>query len=233
MVHVSGMVGGEAIRSRVERSPRRFGGYLVLPTSTSLKPKRSQAGSKQGVGDARAALIYNAACHVAASMRAGYYLEAVALLESLIADRMEKRVQYLHKHTTDPAVASALDSIKDGFTTLGASGRKLLAVESDPGLRNALVSVDRWRASRNKVIHAMVKLGDGADAPWKGRLREAKVVASAGLAVLLELDVHERRVSHASRNKRWASATCPDGLSPLGQLDCEWCAAKELPLEES
>jgi hypothetical protein len=100
----------------------------------------------------------------------------------------------------------------------------LRQVEDDPGFKVILERVKDWAGGRNKVIHAMAKLGDLAGEAWRTRVEQARAVANDGIALLRDLDAHDRRLHHGSRRRRHASATCPDALAPIGQPDCEWCS---------
>jgi hypothetical protein len=115
--------------------------------------------------------------------------------------------------------------VKDGFANLGPLINALKSAESDRELKAMLVQVDRWRRARNHAVHEMAKLGHGAREAWEARLEKAQLAAKDGVTVLLEYDLAERRVSHESRRKHFASATCPDALASLGQETCSYCRA--------
>jgi hypothetical protein len=78
--------------------------------------KRISAGSAPGLGTDRYRLFRSAAQQIKAAMDAGYYLEATTLVESILAERLEKRAQFLHQRP-DLESKSKLDGIKDGFQT--------------------------------------------------------------------------------------------------------------------
>jgi hypothetical protein len=185
------------------------------------KPTRIHADKEVGVGFKRYSLLCAAAVRIRQSLDNDYPLEATTLVESILADRMEKRAQYLHKQAQTPA--KALMNVSDGFVTLGNLVTALQTAEIDEKLREHLDEISDWARERNRVIHAMAKFGEGARDAWEVRHRDAKQVAERGIAILLTYDRHERRVSHSVQQRTFASATCPDALEPIGQTSCEWC----------
>jgi hypothetical protein len=188
--------------------------------------KRLTAGQAPGVGNDRYGLIRSAAGRIRDAMAAGYYLEATTLVESILAERLEKRAQFLHKDG-DSDAKKKLDAVKDGFRTLERLIRGLSQVEDDPELRAILTEVSSWAWGRNTVIHEMVKLGDTARDNWDARLAHARLVAEEGIALVCKFDARERELSHLARGRRYASATCPDALELIGQPSCRWCAAAD------
>ena len=61
---------------------------------TKVKPKRPCA-TTSGVGMARHDLIRDAIDHYKKAMKEGYFIEAIALMESAISDRMESMLNYM------------------------------------------------------------------------------------------------------------------------------------------
>lgn len=186
------------------------------------KPRRLRAGEEPGVGASRYRLIRSAAQRISDAIDAGYWLEAVTLVESILTERLEKRAQYLHKHSGD-AAPKKLVNVKDGFANLGPLISALKENEADQELREMLDRVDDWREARNIAVHQMAKFGTGAQALWNDRLKTARQTAEDGVGVLLDYDKAETRVSHEARKKLHSSATCPDALGPLGQETCTYC----------
>jgi hypothetical protein len=98
-----------------------------------------------------------------------YYLEAITLCESLIADRLEHRLKYLTK------------SDKFSFGMLFNLQKKIEELEPD-GKLNVLVNekLHLWRRKRNDALHAMAKIEDGDSREWEDKLLECKVIAKEG-----------------------------------------------------
>jgi len=192
--------------------------------TNSVKPKRISASSAPGVGAARFNLLWKTAERIAMANSAGYYLEATTLIESLVADRLEKRVQFLLADHAEAESKKVFREARKGFAELGTLTKLLSTLEKDEALRASLVVIDEWRRGRNKVIHQMAKLGDTVRDTWDERLANARKVAARGISVLCEVDLVDRRLSHDGRGVQFASATCPNALEPLGQAPCDWCA---------
>lgn len=188
-----------------------------------VMPRRLRAGDEPGTGTNRYRLIRAAAERIRDAQAAGYFLEATTLIESILAERLEKRAQYLHDHHSQPP--AALARLKDGFANLGPLVDALEKHEPEPALREVLGAIRSWAKDRNRSIHAMAKYGEGAREPWATRLASAVGVAERGSAVLVMYDQAERRVSHRDRGRRFAAGTCPDALAPIGQTYCEHCGA--------
>lgn len=194
---------------------------MAKSQGANQKPVRLDAGQVSGLGSNRYKLIKSAAERISKAVEAGYPLEAVALIESVLADRLEKRAQYLHRSSRNPS--SALVEVKDGFANLGPLISALKKEEPDPELRAALDRVNEWRKGRNLIMHQMAKIGTGALESWDDRLKSARQIAQDGIEVLCAYDKAERRVCHEGRKRAGSSATCPDALVPIGQEPCSHC----------
>ncbi len=113
-------------------------------------------------------------------MSKGCYLEAIALIESVLSDRLESRASYLTG--TDYS-----------FKTLERLIKKLGEVETDYVLMKLFASdVLAWKDARNVALHEMAKISVGDRASWTARLQEIKQAATQGLGLLRRVD---RRIS--------------------------------------
>ena len=103
---------------------------------------------------------------------AGYYLESITLIESMLSDRLT----YLLK--TDFS-----------FKNLGSLIKKAREIENDSILLKYLVEdLDLWRDARNKALHEMVKIADGETITWNDRVKVINEVSSNGLTLLRAID---------------------------------------------
>lgn len=101
------------------------------------------------VGDARYHLYREAFAHANRAIEERFYLEAITVTESLLADRLESRASYLLKRDF-------------GFKTLENLIRKLSEIETDQTLKDIInKDVVSWKASRNRALHEMAKLAHG------------------------------------------------------------------------
>lgn len=102
----------------------------------------------------------------------GFYIEAIALLESLICDRLESLVEH---HSDSPVKVSTIGKLMiqvEGF------------VQLDEELRSRLT---QWNKSRGQVIHQFVKIQSTENVSWHARLRFAKMTALEGVRLLKDL----------------------------------------------
>ncbi len=139
---------------------------------------RTRARSLPGtdVGRLRYGLYRQAYARISEASMKGFYLEAIAIIESLITDRLESRLTFLMDRDVS-------------FKTLGSLIAEIRKREKDE-LFKQLVSndVDRWRALRNAAIHEMAKIADGEFPTWERRAKAIESVAASGLTCLRAID---------------------------------------------
>lgn len=107
--------------------------------------------------------------------KAGFHLEAITIVESIVADRLESRLtQVIGKDFS--------------FQHLGSLITKARQVEEDPILY-ALIDkdLDNWRKSRNKALHEMAKIATGDTATWADRVAGLVPISKDGLALLRKI----------------------------------------------
>lgn len=106
-------------------------------------------------------------------MAAGYYIEAVAVLDSMISDRLEDLLG-MHK---DQVAMNSLGQLAQ------------LSRSMDPDTFSELAQrVLEWAERRNTVVHQMVKVGPTYTATWAERISQARTAAEAGLELLDAVD---------------------------------------------
>lgn len=135
-------------------------------------------------------LSYTAAWQrIRAATDAGFYLEVVTLCESMISDRL---LSYAHAMAPERSVG-----MKTRLRQLIGLWRKhagTLPMHRDVDLGEA---VDRWRDSRNKLIHSMVKSEPGGPTENVASfLDRAKTAAEDGAVLaraVLKWDRAQRR----------------------------------------
>jgi hypothetical protein len=97
-----------------------------------------------------------------------FFLEATALIESLICDRLESRIGELTHKSVE-------------FGTLGDLLKKLNIIETDVELKNIMNNVlYQWAGKRNIVIHQAAKIELGKKKDWNDYLRLAESTAKEG-----------------------------------------------------
>lgn len=136
---------------------------------------RGESYAGKGYGTRRRLLFEAARVHIECAVARGFFCEAIAVSESIIADRLESRLSWLTKQNL-------------GFKTLGWLIRELRKCESDRDLIHLLNDLDAWCERRNSALHEMVKVADEGPVPdwqtrptdWDVRMRKLEVSASDG-----------------------------------------------------
>lgn len=106
------------------------------------------------------------------SIAKGSHIEAVALIESIMSDRIESAI-------------GAITNKDISASTLGSLFNKLQ--ELRPAEKELADSIKSWNKARGLVIHQMVKLTNNYDSDWSARIRFARITAKEGLKVLTDL----------------------------------------------
>ena len=133
-------------------------------------------------GKERYNIIYVAVSRYNLAMNEGYYIEATALIESLICDRLESRLGEL---TLKPIP----------FDTIGNLLNKLRKVESDKILIEIMnVRLNLWCNYRNKTIHQAAKIELGKKKEWNTFIKDAKRSAIQGKQIFNEYDKQLKRI---------------------------------------
>lgn len=108
-----------------------------------------------------------------------YYLEAITLCESLIADRLESRLNHLTD--SDDFSFKTLGCLHDGIRKHETNIELIQLVESRKG------RLDIWRDKRNKALHAIAKIEDGDSREWEGKMKDCKAIAIEGDSIRKEV----------------------------------------------
>lgn len=97
-----------------------------------------------------------------------FFLEATALIESLISDRLESRFGELIKGPVP-------------FDTIGNLLNSLRKVETDNVLKEIMnKQINTWCGDRNTVIHQAAKIEIGKKKDWNDYLKQAEKTAKDG-----------------------------------------------------
>jgi hypothetical protein len=180
---------------------------------------RPRSTEKPGIGDQRYGLLKAAFAHAQAATLDGYPLEAIAILESLLTDRLGSMVhgslgitvrlgdslgklaKLAEKNAVDP-------SVLDGSAARNTGSRK--SPFPDEVVSFMRTDVQPWWKRRSNAVHAMAKLRLEDERTFETRHAELLDVALQGVRILLLLDafdLHERQRNGAKR-----AATVPDAL---------------------
>ena len=149
----------------------------MTPRKIKVRPRSSAMVGKQ-----REELIAFAKSRVVRAINSGFYLEAISLEESLIADRLEsilsKRVSgELHLLTASQACSK-------------------LEQENIAGLDSELLSrIRTWSDGRAEALHEFVKLHETNTKSWRTRLNFAREIAEKGLELIREPDAMAKKLN--------------------------------------
>ncbi len=127
-------------------------------------------------------LITRALKRAERAISAGFYLETLALCDSLITDRI--RVIGLHSASTPIEIRG----VNDGLVKLDRANISILDSSLIDETRN-------WGKRRNAAIHGFSKLSEFDGITWPERLKLAKIQAELGLGLA------KRWLAEAKRHK--------------------------------
>jgi len=123
-------------------------------------------------------LIRNARKRVDRAIQYGFHIEATALLESLIADRIE----------------SAIEN-KTGEVQRVQNLGLLIKKSIEQGIISQELGVElrSWSNNRAKVVHEMVKVSNDNSGNFRERMAFARLLALDGQAILNKIEIISKR----------------------------------------
>jgi hypothetical protein len=142
-------------------------------------------GGHNGLGDRRYERYCAAFDRIEHCIGAGYCLEAIAILDSLLWDRLSSRLGYLKGEPID---------VKKNIGTLcseligdsGTGGR-----EKDPAFRDTIGDVKGWLFRRNEAVHATAKVfrEETSEKDFNDILNSHRQTAADGIKSLRTFDL--------------------------------------------
>lgn len=133
----------------------------------------------------RKEIIGNAISQAQGAAKAGFFLEAITLTESLIADRLESHLSYLSQKAGGFEPLGTLITALEKQPKLNASYKELLLKDIKP-----------WTKKRNYALHEMAKLSETGIESFAEKYAAAKQIFIEGEAIrkkLFKLDKQEKR----------------------------------------
>lgn len=113
-----------------------------------------------------------------------FFLEATALMESLLSDRLESRLGELIKASVS-------------FDTIGNLLNSLRKVETDTVLKEIMnKQINNWCGDRNAVIHQAAKIELGKKKEWEDFLKQAEKTAKDGRKIF---DAYNKQLNKLRR----------------------------------
>jgi hypothetical protein len=148
--------------------------------------KRLPGGKGTEVARQRQELYGAANVRLKSAYEAGFYIECVAICESIICDRLEARLQFLSRNTTKLAPVLSLGFV---IKAIGKSG-----LETEPNLFAAYEKISIWAEARNDVVHQFVKRTD-VDKALSAEERQtvSRATAETGIELMKEISRLVRR----------------------------------------
>lgn len=143
------------------------------------RPVADKAGGSQ-VGKDRYALIKAGLDQYKMAMNNGYYIEAIALMESLISDRMESTLNYLYPYSNYSY--ETLAWLADSLMKTNCFSKELLEKIKD------------WSKERNSAIHQMMKLLPGNNKSFQERHSELERCAEKGHELFKKLNDEKEKL---------------------------------------
>ncbi len=202
-----------------ERSCR----YRMNTYPTASARPRPSSGPASTIGVERYTLIKAAFQHAQRALHHRHYLEAITLLESILADRLGSLIhgslgaEVTLRHTLGGLLKVAEKNVVQPRTPEELAQKRSRRDKLPKDLLDFLATrAINWWGLRNHAVHGMAKLLKAHDATFAERCDALEAVALEGFVVLLQLDAFDRRERSAHGAKR--PATAPDALAPDRRL---------------
>lgn len=160
---------------------------------TSKKIRKINTGPDASVATEKKELYRHTVKRINDANDAGFYLESVTLVESMITDRLEARRSKINNHSEE----------KRKFSTAGRLVDELCgerAGESEE-LKLLYQEVRAWADRRNEVLHQLAKLAEGDQRDWPTKYAVAKPTALDGMALFRRLDYAIRKVNAPDKSQ--------------------------------
>lgn len=150
----------------------------------SAKKPRPVATLGSPIGQARYAQIKGGIDQYKKAMDADFYIEAIALMESAISDRLESTLNYLHPNSDY------------SYKTIGVLAKDLLKEKAYK--EETLKEILDWAKTRNDAIHQMVKLLPDQSKSFQDRYDELESCAEEGYAIFKKVNNEHKKMVHKS-----------------------------------
>ena len=122
---------------------------------------------------AREDLYHRAYSRVNKAIARGFHIEAIAILESLMCDRLENLLQSINPESK---------------VELGSLGKLYNSVNKEVEIPELLLAdLKQWNKARSQVIHQLVKISDVDAVNWRDRMAFARKTSREGKLILNDL----------------------------------------------
>ena len=138
--------------------------------------KRANAASDHSIAKQRQALFAAGYKRIRQAINDQYYIEAICILESWMADRLESHLSFvLH----EPHAFYTLDRLVRQYERHNVDSTLKTIVQNE-------VSV--WKQQRNFIAHELMKIEEGTHISWTDRMGLSAKPAQEGLILLRKID---------------------------------------------
>ena len=144
------------------------------------RPVADESGKSQ-IGMDRNALIRSGLDQYKKAMDEGFYIEAIALMESLVSDRMESTLNYLYPYM-NYSYGTAVQ-LADSLMKANCFSEQLL------------LEIKDWAKLRNDAVHQMMKLMPGQQQTFQERHDGLKRCAEIGNELFVKLNREKEKLT--------------------------------------
>ena len=157
-----------------------------MGSNESLGPRNPKPSLDAELRKAKQEIFKQAHKRVNYSISKGFHLEAIAIIESLICDKLETSVTVITGQQISPKNLGPLIKI----------------LENLPEFPSELIlEVNQWRRDRNLVMHQMVKITHREVFDWKSRLRFARITAQNGKILVNKVNAATNKIKYNSTRR--------------------------------
>lgn len=151
---------------------------------TNLKVR---AKSSPDINRLKSELISSAYKRAKRAINAGFFIEAIAIEESLICDRLE-------------AILSRVSKTEVNISTIG----KLIVALKPYGVlsEDLAAELQTWQKYRSQTIHQIVKVTNSESSDWRSRLRFARSTSVEGLQLFQKLKNLDTQVTRKLKQSK-------------------------------
>ena len=164
----------------------------MIQSVQQAKVRSVNTGRSSPVAKARQELYRHCTVQVNNAIAKGFYLEAIALLESMITDRLESRISAIHGQDETYRKFRTIGFLLHGRGNKHDHAKRIAGLLSEElnepeDLVIKYQEVRQWSKDRNSCMHQMVKLGGKSFLAWNERVAHAKNTAEVGYKLFREL----------------------------------------------
>ncbi|MBP6740846.1 MAG: hypothetical protein KA146_12690 [Leptospiraceae bacterium] len=159
--------------------------------AVSTKKRAETLVKKDSTGKLRQELYANAYRRIQKSIVDGYPLEGIALLDSIITDRIEAYLTkiYNRREMAFLTLDKALKILKEDKRTVAlVLGSGSIPVKIHQGYIGIISDLENFRNARNQSLHEFMKVEEGKFKSWNDRLDDAKKAVQIGNALYKNVD---------------------------------------------